>query len=211
MHATLPSNASHSSPHDGARVAAGLGLWLAAACVVALSGVLSVERAFLVPASVAASVATLLSLYLAGGALRRVADRVELRALVLFHSIRAPIGVGFFVLHATAGLDDTFTRIAGWGDLLVGLLVPMAALALPARPRIAAAWNVIAFVDILAAFFTAQRALLFSGHPESMAALLAFPGPLLPLWIVPMVVGTHLLLFRRLAALHSAPTAVREA
>ncbi len=94
MHATLPSNASHPSPHDGARVATGLALWLAAACAVALSGVLSVERAFLVPASVAASVATLVSLYLAGGALRRVADRIELRALVLFHSafqLRTPI------------------------------------------------------------------------------------------------------------------------
>ena len=31
-----------------------------------------------------------------------------------------------------------------------------------------------------------------------MSALLVFPGPLLPLMIVPLVITTHLLIFRRL-------------
>lgn len=193
----MPERAPSS---DARRVALGMLLWIAAACAVALSGVVTVERGFLVPATVLGTVATLVSLYRAGGALRRVADSVDLRALVLLHSIRGPIGVGFFVLHATAGLDATFTRVAGWGDLAVGLLVPLAALALPGRPRVVLAWNVLAFLDILAAFFTAQRALLFSGHPESMGALLDFPGPLLPFVIVPLVITTHLLLFERLRA-----------
>lgn len=199
MESTLaPALPSDPTSSDSRRVTAGFRIWVAAACAFALSGVFTVERGFLVPATVLGTVTTLVSLYLAGGALRRVADRIEMRALVLFHSIRAPIGVGFFVLHATSGLDATFTRVAGWGDLLVGLLVPLAVLALPSRPRLALAWNALAFVDIIAAFFTAQRALLFSGHPESMGALLSFPGPLLPFVIVPLVITTHLLLFKRL-------------
>ena len=187
---------------DRVKVALAFTVWLVAALGSAWGGLLDVRRPFLIPACIAGTAFVIVALYLSGGALRRVADAIDPRALVLFHSARGPIGVGFFVLAATSGLDPTFARIAGWGDVAVGLLAPVASLALPSssrpRARLALAWNLLGFVDILAVFVTAQRVLFFSGHPETMSALLVFPGPLLPLMIVPLVITTHLLIFRRL-------------
>ncbi len=186
---------------DVRRVVAGVSLWLLASAALAASGLLTIDRRAFVPIAVVLAVASLVVGYRAGGAVRRVADAIPLRALVLAHAARAPIGVGFFVL-AAEGLDATFVHAAGWGDLAVGLLAPLASLALPAldprRARAVTAWNALGALDIAVAFFTAQRALLFSAHPESMAPLLRFPGPLLPLVIVPLVVTTHALVAVRL-------------
>src|SRR3712207_8397467 len=46
--------------------------------------------------------------------LRRVATTIDLRVPILFHVIRAPIGLAFF---AVDGLDATFVHIAGPGDI----------------------------------------------------------------------------------------------
>jgi|GEM_PF-2387346 len=198
----LESSPVLTLPSDARRVAIGLGLWWLAATGLALSGAFSLERRALVPAAILSALAMLVLSYRTGGAFRRVCDAVPLRAWVLLHAVRAPIGVGFFVLAVTDGLDGTFTQVAGWGDLTVGLLAVLVSLALPAldarRTRIVGLWNGFAALDIFAVVITAQRALLFSDHPESMSALLRFPGPMLPLVIVPVVIATHALIALRL-------------
>jgi hypothetical protein len=57
------------------------------------------------------------------------------------------------------------------------------------------AWNWIGLLDIVSVVLSAQRIFLLRGEPEKLQGLIDFPGPLLPLFIVPLVLATHLLVF----------------
>ncbi len=171
--------------------------WLALALVVALSEAITMERRFAVPIVLASLVALLVALYRRGGALRALADGLDARTLVLFHVVRAPIGVAFLVLMGQ-GLDGTFARIAGVGDLISGGLALAVGLFAVRSRGLVLAWNAIGLADILLVVFTAQRILIFSDHPGTMAILVHFPGMLLPTFLVPLVIATHVLLFARL-------------
>jgi hypothetical protein len=131
---------------------------------------------------------------------RRFVESVDLRALVLFHLTRF-VGVYFLVLHARGELPWAFAVPGGWGDIAVaasGLL-----LVLGARPDCSAGrrayvvWNVVGLLDILGVVVTASRLAL--ADPESMRALLRLPLSLLPTFVVPIVIATHLLMLQRLA------------
>jgi hypothetical protein len=199
--APLPVSASSPAParHGDPRLATlGLALWAVVALAIAGSGVITLERRFLVPVSIVSAVVALVVLYVRSPSLRTLADTVDLRVPILFHTIRAPIGLAFLFL-MTRGLDPDFARIAGYGDILSGVLAFVAAafVGMPLERRIVRAWNLIGLVDILAVVVTAQRMILFSDHPETMALLTRFPFAMLPLFIVPLVIATHLLVFRR--------------
>jgi len=190
-------------PRPAARsVAAGLFVWLLTVAAVALLGVLSIERRGLIPLGILGGTIALVGLYLRGGALRAVADAIDIRIPILLHVVRAPVGFGFLVIAARGGLDPVFAEIAGWGDIAVGL----SALAVaaggarvgPGWRRARLAWNLFGLVDILVVLVIAQSILLFSDHPETMGGLIAFPWPFVPLFLVPLVIATHLLLFKRL-------------
>jgi hypothetical protein len=185
---------------DPRRAILGLSAWAAIALALAASGVLSVERRFLIPPLILGSVAALVVLYARAPSLRALADGVDLRVPILFHVIRAPIGASFLVLMAD-GLDADFARIAGYGDILSGSLAVVAAAFAHDRARrwVVRGWNALALADILLVVLTAQRILVLSDHPESMALLTRFPMAMIPLFIVPLVIATHLLVFRRTA------------
>jgi hypothetical protein len=184
-----------------ARVALSLAAWLALALAVGASGLVSMSTRALVPLSLAGGVLALVALYRSGGALREVARAAELRTLVLFHLPRAPIGAAF-LLAIDHGLDPAFGRVAGVGDLLVGALVPVVAWLAPRAElgrRAVRVWNLLALADILLVVINAQRILVLSGHPETLSPLLGLPGMLLPLFYVPQVIATHLLVHARTA------------
>ena len=131
---------------------------------------------------------------------RRFVERVDLRALVLFHLTRF-VGVYFLVLHARGELPWAFAVPGGWGDIAVAASALL--LVLRARPDCSAGrrayvvWNVVGLLDILGVVLTASRLAL--ADPESMRALLRLPLSLLPTFVVPIVIATHLLMLRRLA------------
>jgi hypothetical protein len=186
----------------GVRVTAGLFAWLAAAIAAGASGVLTLERRALAPASILVLVGVLAFIYSRRGALRQLADSMDLRALILPHVIRAPIGAAFLWMWSRGELDTAFAWVGGPGDIFAGVTAIGAALLVPmttAKRRFAVqAWNVVALADIVLTAGTAFRVLVISDHPETMSAFLEMPWPLLPFLLVPLVVGSHLLLLRRL-------------
>ncbi|HMJ11609.1 MAG TPA: hypothetical protein VK524_09370, partial [Polyangiaceae bacterium] len=191
-----------ANPGDRLVLAFGASIWLTSAALVGFSGLLAFDRPALIPGSILTLSALLVWLYSRGGALRRVADQIDLRAIILAHAIRAPIGAYFLWKTARGELDPMFAWVGGPGDIAAGSLSLVAAALVPLRTQRRRLgvwlWNIGALIDILLTAGTAARILLFSGHPETMSALLAMPGPLLPLFIVPLVITSHLLLLRRL-------------
>jgi hypothetical protein len=121
------------------------------------------------------------------------------RALVLPHLARF-VGIYFLVLHARGELPYAFAVPGGWGDIgaatLAAVISKCKAETLWGR-RGYLAWNIFGLLDIVFVVATATR--LFFTNPESMSALLRLPLSLLPTFIVPLIIATHVMLFVRLA------------
>ena len=151
--------------------------------------------------------ALLLAAYFRSRPVRAAIDQRDLRGLVLFHVTRF---VGFYFLHlyALGELPYDFAVPGGYGDIVVAALalvvvfVPMSA---ALRERALTIWNVIGFIDILFVVVTAAR--LGRADPFSMRALTVLPLSLLPTFLVPLLIASHLVIFTRLKHSRlSAPT-----
>lgn len=124
---------------------------------------------------------------------------IELRWLVLFHLTRLFAGAYFLVLCQRGELPCGFAKPAGWGDMIVAIL----ALAVVGAMRIQFAktllliWNAIGLIDIIFVVFSALRLGLKDWH--SMHALRELPLSLLPTFLVPLIIASHVLIFVRLA------------
>jgi hypothetical protein len=94
-----------------------------------------------------------------------------------------------------------FAVPGGWGDITVASLASLLLATGPPRDgwrRSAyAAWNVLGLVDILFVVATAGR--LVMSDPASMAALQRLPLSLLPTFLVPLIIASHVVLWTRLA------------
>jgi hypothetical protein len=120
------------------------------------------------------------------------------RAIVAFHAIRLPIGAYFLLLESRGVLPAAFATPAGWGDILVGLAaIPVAFLCCPvttpARRTALLVWNVLGLLDILGVIGNALC--IFLGDPEFVAPFVSLPLSLLPTFIVPLVIVSHVILF----------------
>lgn len=177
-------------------------VWLASIGAISALGVLTLERRAIVPLALIGTTVALVALHRRDGALRKVVDALDLRLVIGFHALRAILGAGFLVMAARGELDPVFARIAGWGDIIVGMGAMLVVLGGPrasrAWTRVRAAWNLLGLLDIAIVIVVAQTILLFSDHPETMFGLVAFPWLLVPFVIVPVVIATHVLLAVRL-------------
>jgi hypothetical protein len=153
--------------------------------------------------AVAATVWTLTALVLLAcwkiGPIKAFALNVDLRWLVLFHVTRFFAGVYFLVLCQRGQLPYGFARPAGWGDIVVAVL----ALAVLGATRTHFAktlfltWNTLGLIDIIFVVFSALRFGLKDW--QSMLALRELPLSLLPTFLVPLIIASHVLIFVRLA------------
>ena len=132
---------------------------------------------------------------------------LDARWLVGLHLTRF-VGAYFLYLYARGELPYAFAVPGGVGDIAVASLAAILLLVGPprdARRRLAyLAWNVFGLVDILFVVTTAGR--LVTTDPDSMAALLRLPLSLLPTFLVPLIIASHVILGVRLAR-HPAPRA----
>lgn len=123
---------------------------------------------------------------------------LNLRQIVAFHLTRF-VGIYFLVLYGRAELPYGFAVPGGWGDIAVATAALAFVLLVPdlAAARVwLLAWNVIGLADILFVVATAGRLTL--ADPGSMGPLFHLPLSLLPTFLVPLIIASHLYLFRRL-------------
>jgi hypothetical protein len=125
---------------------------------------------------------------------------VDVRWLVAFHLTRF-VGFYFLYLYARGQLPYDFAVPGGWGDIAVAGLAIVLLLIGPApgggRRAAYAIWNVLGLADILFVVVTAVR--LGAADPASMAALQRLPLNLLPTFLVPLIIASHVILGVRLA------------
>ncbi len=176
-----------------------LGAWFLAALGVGGAGALvDLRPPWPQAILVSLTLATLLSLYRIGP-IHSWAIHVDPRRLVAFHLTRF-VGIYFLVLYSRGELPYEFAVIGGWGDIIVAAAAIPLMLTGPltsGRRRLYLIWNVVGLVDILFVVATATRLAL--ADPASMAPLLRLPLSLLITFVVPVVIATHVWLFRRIS------------
>lgn len=184
-----------------------LTVWLCCAVLVGLSGIFESASASLVAATVWAVTITAGIAIWVVPALRRWAIFVSVRSLLALHLARF-VGVYFLVLCRRGTLSCVFARPAGIGDIIVatGAAILLGwsssssrvgdATAGAQRPYLLV-WNTIGLLDILFVVFSALRVGL--RDPAGMAPLRAFALSLLPAFLVPVIIVSHILIFLRVA------------
>ena len=153
--------------------------------------------------AVAATVWTLTALALFAcwkiSPIRVWALNVDLRWLVLFHVTRLFAGAYFLLLCQRGQLPCGFARTAGWGDIAIAILAVAVVGAMRtefAKPLLFT-WNTLGLIDII---FVVLSALRFGLNDwQSMHALRELPLSLLPMFLVPLIIASHVLIFVRLA------------
>jgi hypothetical protein len=108
------------------------------------------------------------------------------------------LGGIFLVLYATDQMPGLFAWPAGIGDIIVGLLAPMVALAYARDPSrnvsLVRGWNIFGILDLVVAvttgFITSPSA-LFTYQPSN-ELISVFPLVLVPVYLVPLAILLHL-------------------
>ena len=172
-------------------------VWLALAAAVGATGLLRQSPVPPPAIAVALTIVALLVVRLSRGA-REAVQQIGPGPLVLFHVVRIAAGAYFLVLGARDVIPREFTTPAGWGDILVGIAAIWVLLrCLPVRTpwqRWAFyLWNVAGLLDILAVIGNAIR--LYLRDPAFVEPFMSLPLAILPTFVVPIVIVSHVLLF----------------
>lgn len=132
--------------------------------------------------------------------LREWAAGASLRPWVAYHLVRF-VGVAFLAFALAGRLPAGWATKAAWGDIAVAFLAGWVAMfALPVMTirkwLVVFAWNVVGFADIL--FVLASGIPIAVRDVEAMSPLREWPLVLLPTFVVPLILVTHVLIFIRL-------------
>ena len=185
------------------------GAWLAVVTGLAAAGVFSaasrtpaIGAAVLAPVVIGVAVAGRVS------ALRTLALGIPLPVLVGVHVGRL-LGAFFLVLLAEGRLPPTFALSAGWGDIAVAALAVPLAWAIHRRvagwQALTLAWNSIGFLDLVTAVTLGVGSapgspLRFIFESPASSTMGSLPWLLIPGFLVPLYLLTHLAIFAQLFA-----------
>lgn len=172
--------------------------WLVAATLIGASGALATLRAGPLVLGVVLTIVAIVVTTQSASA-RNAVDAIPVRTLVGIHALRF-IGIAFLVLSASGELSPVFGQRAGWGDIAVAAIAVVLALlgaGSDGRRRAILAWNTLGMLDLLVAVGTAA-VIIARGDSPGMEPLLRLPLILVPIFAVPVLLATHVALFRRL-------------
>ena len=179
-----------------------LAIWLAAAIAVSGSGILYDPPRPILPITIWAPVVAFLAAFASLQRLRPWILSIDLRWLIAFHIVRAPIGTAFLLMQAAGRLPPEFAFKAGIGDIVIGVTAILAIICVPLRTKLQIrallTWNILGLADILMVFVVAQRLLFFGDDPKALVELTRFPILVVPMFVVPMVIITHFVAFAHL-------------
>jgi hypothetical protein len=192
-------------------IGAALGLWFALIVALGAVGAFGQARGLGTPGVGLAVVLPVLALVFAGrrvAGLRSARDAAPIELLVGVNFVRV-LGAFFILLYANGRLPAPFAPVAGWGDILIGgTALPLAwaiSRQIPGWWSATLAWNTLGLADLLAAIglgiTSAPDSPLRLFHDGSGTAIMTdLPWVLIPTFIVPLLILTHLAVFYRLAA-----------
>ena len=172
-------------------------LWLGAALAAGHFLLLARIPPAALPLVVFGLTGILLFAYFAVRGVRGWVDSLDLRALILLHVTRF-VGIYFLMLYQRGELPRAFAIPAGIGDIVVATMaipVALAPLADDAQRRTVAIWNVFGLVDILLVIVSAARINLTT--PAELRAFTHLPLSLLPTFLVPLIIATHVIIYTR--------------
>ena len=178
-----------------------LALWLAYALTIGGSGFFYYVPPPMIGLFIWTPLVLLLAAYRLSPAFREWVFGIDWRALLMLHLTRF-VGIYFLILHERGRLPYAFAVPGGWGDIAaaIGALLVAAWCAPPAtklRWRLFWLWNLLGLLDIIFVMLTALR--LNLTNREAMLELTKLPLSLLPTFIVPLIIVSHIFMFLRLS------------
>ena len=135
---------------------------------------------------------------LAAIGLRKWLAALPWQALVGMHALRL-VGVAFVILGARGLLAPEFASRAGWGDIIAALGAIGLALAGLRSKGLAHLWNAFGALDLVVAVGTATLVTI-AGSTPGIEPLTHLPLNLVPTFFVPLLMASHVAIFRRLNA-----------
>lgn len=174
-------------------------VWLGTAFVIGRQQLLMRIPPVAVQGILLSLTAILLAAYFRVTAVKTWVDSLDLRAILLLHVTRF-VGVYFLILYGRGQLPYDFAVPGGIGDIIVAslaLVLAVAPLAKTNRLRAIRIWNIVGLIDISLVVLTAAR--LNLDNPLQMRALTYLPLSLLPTFLVPLIIATHIIVFTRLS------------
>jgi len=122
-------------------------------------------------------------------------ETLSWRTLVGMHAVRL-IGIAFLILSANGVLAPVFAHRAGWGDIIAALGAIGLVFAGPRPKWVAYAWNSFGLLDLIVAVGTATL-VGRSGAIPGVEPLAHLPLNLVPTFFVPLLLASHVAIFRR--------------
>jgi hypothetical protein len=190
-------------------LAAVLTLWFVVVVALAATGAVTpsglgtpgVGIAVIAPIIVAVSLAFAWEMF------RTAVAGIPLAVLIGLNVVRV-LGVFFVVLYAAGRLPAPFAPSAGWGDIITGIAAAPVALLVATKGTgwrpITLAWNVFGTADLIAAIGLGVASAADSPFPISHAGpdttlMAELPMFIIPAFLVPLLMLTHIAVFARLA------------
>jgi hypothetical protein len=191
-----------------ARIGITLLLWFVLVTALAAAGFFTVTNGgtAAIGAAVVLPVIVGLIAFRRSAALKSLASETPLALLVAVHTGRL-LGVFFLLLYAEARLPQTFALTAGWGDIAVAAAAPVVAWAIHRRAGgwrgLALTWNAFGFADLILAVTlgvgsAVDSPVRFIYEAASSGTISSLPWLLIPGFMVPLYLMTHLAIFSRL-------------
>jgi hypothetical protein len=124
---------------------------------------------------------------------------INIKYLIGIHLSRF-IGIYFLILYSRDLLPYDFAVKGGMGDIFIAvtalLLIIFISRENTIRDKLYLVWNTLGFIDILFVVLTAAR--IGMKNPVEISELFKLPLSLLPTFLVPIIIVTHIMIFIRL-------------
>jgi len=186
-----------------------LSLWIIVQSVLALNHVFSSDTTFFPPKialiGVLPVILTIIIVFLTKAG-KNFIDELPILNLTYLHMVRVPVEITLYLLFIYGAVPELMTFEGRNFDILAGISSPLVAYFGITKGKMAKgsllAWNVVCFfllINIVVnALFSAPSPFQKFGFDQPNIGVLYFPFSLLPAFIVPVVLFSHLVSIRQL-------------